>query len=238
MALNILIKLGFEILFWTCCAGLRFTVMGLCKQCHMVTRTFCWTHNHHVCEACMLSTHQTCPIGKYTDWLQDIKLPTGCASPLCSNSDVIKQGGTEVLRFPCCLRIIHKKCFLTSRQQDPDLKSCPSCDQPFFCRSDSPASEILRAVLVQAGSWSIMDFPVIQCIPNASQPNSSHASKRYEQPLIRMKEATVKYGARGGDTYVGLGNLGMGILRVLRNHLKALGLLAVFGIALYVIIKI
>ena len=54
-------------------------IMGLCKcPKRMVTNQFCFEHRVNVCEHCMVSSHSTCPVQSYLQWLQDSDYNPNC----------------------------------------------------------------------------------------------------------------------------------------------------------------
>ena len=53
--------------------------MGLCKcPKRKVTNQFCFEHRVNVCEHCMVSSHSTCPVQSYLQWLQDSDYNPNC----------------------------------------------------------------------------------------------------------------------------------------------------------------
>lgn len=54
--------------------------MGLCKcPKRKVTNLFCFEHRVNVCEYCMVSTHPTCVVRSYLQWLQDSDYSPNCS---------------------------------------------------------------------------------------------------------------------------------------------------------------
>ena len=54
-------------------------IMGLCKcPKRKVTNQFCFEHRVNVCEYCMVSSHSTCPVQSYLQWLQDSDYNPNC----------------------------------------------------------------------------------------------------------------------------------------------------------------
>ena len=63
------------------CHELKFLQirMGLCKcPKRKVTNQFCFEHRVNVCEHCMVSSHATCPVQSYLQWLQDSDYSPNC----------------------------------------------------------------------------------------------------------------------------------------------------------------
>ena len=54
--------------------------MGLCKcPKRKVTNLFCFEHRVNVCEDCIVSTHPTCVVRSYLQWLQDSDYSPNCS---------------------------------------------------------------------------------------------------------------------------------------------------------------
>ena len=54
--------------------------MGLCKcPKRKVTNLFCFEHRVNVCEHCIVSTHPTCVVRSYLQWLQDSDYSPNCS---------------------------------------------------------------------------------------------------------------------------------------------------------------
>ena len=54
--------------------------MGLCKcPKRKVTNLFCFEHRVNVCEFCIVSTHPSCVVRSYLQWLQDSDYSPNCS---------------------------------------------------------------------------------------------------------------------------------------------------------------
>jgi len=130
--------------------------MGLCKcPKRKVTNQFCFEHRVNVCEYCMVSSHSTCPVQSYLQWLQDSDYNPNCffcESPLA---------GEECVRLTC-YHLFRWSCLdAHCRSLPPDTAPAgyvcpiPGCNTPIFPPENlvSPVADKLRSVL-QDVNWA------------------------------------------------------------------------------------
>lgn len=128
--------------------------MGLCKcPKRKVTNLFCFEHRVNVCEDCMVSTHPTCVVRSYLQWLQDSDY-----SPNCSFCDG-PLAGEECVRL-ICYCVFRWSCLDNyCRSLPPDTAPagylCPVCGTGIFPPDNlvSPVADKLRSVL-QNVNWA------------------------------------------------------------------------------------
>jgi len=128
--------------------------MGLCKcPKRKVTNQFCFEHRVNVCEHCMVSSHSSCVVQSYLQWLQDSDYSPHCgfcSGPLASESCV---------RL-VCYHLYHWACLDTHYRSLPPNTApagytCPTCIQPVFPPDNlvSPVADKLRQAL-QDVNWA------------------------------------------------------------------------------------
>eukprot|EP01091_Cochliopodium_minus_P009696 TRINITY_DN2444_c0_g1_i1.p1 TRINITY_DN2444_c0_g1~~TRINITY_DN2444_c0_g1_i1.p1 ORF type:complete len:258 (-),score=34.65 TRINITY_DN2444_c0_g1_i1:84-857(-) len=112
--------------------------MGVCS-CKKRTNLFCFSHKKAVCEDCICTEHNTCPIKKYLDWLNNSNFET----PSCSVCKEVFQVGLDesdensAIRLKC-LDLYHKKCLtqhinnLKNTNISKENHNCLTCTGPIY----------------------------------------------------------------------------------------------------------
>jgi len=127
--------------------------MGLCKcPKRQVTNQFCFDHRVNVCENCMVTSHPTCVVQSYLQWLKDSDYDSRCK--LCKE----ELGLGDCVRL-VCYHVYHWEC-LNARQSSlpsntaPSGHLCPSCLDQIFPPPNliSPVADYLRSRLGQV-NW-------------------------------------------------------------------------------------
>jgi len=130
--------------------------MGLCKcPKRKVTNQFCFEHRVNVCEWCMVSSHATCPVKSYLQWLQDSDYNPNClfCDGALAGEDCVRLVCYCIFRWSC----LDKYCRSLPKDTAPAGYVCPTpgCNTPIFPPDNlvSPVADKLRSVL-QDVNWA------------------------------------------------------------------------------------
>jgi len=128
--------------------------MGLCKcPKRKVTNQFCFEHRVNVCEHCMVSSHSSCVVQSYLQWLQDSDYSPHCmfcVSPL-STSPCVRLVCYHTYHWAC----LDTHCRSLPPSTAPAGYTCPQCSSPVFPPDNlvSPVADQLRLAL-QDVNWA------------------------------------------------------------------------------------
>jgi len=189
--------------------------MGLCKcPKRKVTNQFCFEHRVNVCEHCMVSSHSTCPVQSYLQWLQDSDYCPNCT--FCNGPLAVE----DCIRLTC-YHLFHWSCLDSyCRSLPPDTApagyTCPAspgCSQPIFPPDNlvSPVADKLRSML-QDVNWARagLGLPLLSDkqerkplqVPSGPRPTPEgedlSGSDHDHDPLSLAHELVAKKAARTG----------------------------------------